>query len=755
MQIFQTMMRVVLNAVLIAPVLAQAQAAAQPATGQQMAQNTGPAPTPTPTPTASPPATPAAGQGAQQIDAIVITGTKRNLTKEKTPDSVQVYTDRGLEQQGINNVREAFARTPNVDTSNAGFSIRGVVTNQRGIYVTKPAITFIRDGVEIDVVGANQLGGAWDLDQLEILRGTQANAYGRSAIGGAIVLKTKDPTFAFESEGRLGVGNRRNRVASAVVSGPLVGSELAGRLSFDTQRRESEIDSVYVGRTRSQYDELRGKLLYKPPFAPGWSALLTAEATRGAADQGGGGVLSGSGGADLLIQDGQAVRTEDLEEGSSPQSRSLSLKLEGKLSERWVFESITSAYDRQLGLSYRVLCFEPYRIGQPPVQRADTSSCLSGAGSWDGTTRSQEARLSFKDGAWSAMAGVYAQRQTMTLGYNDFAFDGTPLNADAGLDDLYNFKVDSRALFGEVGWEFAPQWTVTLAGRYNRETNRFGLFGEPGERNTYGKFTPQLTLTWQPQDRLTLLATAKRGFKAGAAEVIVGFADPAGAVPVREISRFKPEIADTAELGARWRSADNAWSLSANLYATRFKDKHEFIEYRDANGNPVYDRFDPSFTASATGNAATAQSRGLELEASWRAARGLDLYANLGHNRGRYRSFVAFGEDFSGQEFVDFPKFTANTGFTWRLQNGLSFALNANHRSRATASGEPGSTALPARTLFGGRIAYDADSWSVALAGINLADKTYRDRIEGELPGGLFENYGPRRFVQMELRVRY
>jgi outer membrane receptor protein involved in Fe transport len=701
------------------------------------------------------PAPASAASAPESAQQVIVTGTKRNLTKEKTPDSVQVYTDRDLEQQGINNVREAFARTPNVDTSNAGFSIRGVVTNQRGSYVTKPAITFIRDGVEIDVVGANLLGGAWDLDQLEILRGTQANAYGRSAIGGAVVLKTKDPTFAFESEGRLGVGNRRNRVASAVVSGSLLGSELAGRLSFDTQRRESDIESVYVGRTRSQYDELRGKLHYKPSFAPGWSALLTAEVTRGAADQGGGGVPSGSGGADLLVRDGQAVRTEDLEEGNTPKSRSLSLKLDAKLSERWAFESITSAYDRELGLSYRVLCFEPYRIGQPAVPRADTSGCGSGAGSWDGTTRSQEARLSFKDGAWSAMAGAYAQRQTMTLGYIDFAFDGTPLNDDPNLTGIYNFKVNSRALFGEVGWDFAPQWNLTLAGRYNRETNRFDLDGGLGERNTYSKFTPQFTLTWQPQERLTLLATAKRGFKAGAAEVIVGFADPAGTVPVREISRFKPEIADTAELGARWRSADNAWSLSTNLYVTRFKDKHEFIEYRDANGNPVYDQFDPSFTASATGNAATAQSRGVEVEASWRAARGLDLYANLGHNRGRYGRFVAFGEDFSGQEFVDFPKFTANAGFVWRLPAGWSVALNANHRSKATASGEPGSTVLPSRTLLGGRIAYDADTWSVALAGINLADKVYRDRIEGELPGGLFENYGPRRFVQLELRARY
>jgi outer membrane receptor protein involved in Fe transport len=71
------------------------------------------------------PAPASAASAPESAQQVIVTGTKRNLTKEKTPDSVQVYTDRDLEQQGINNVREAFARTPNVDTSNAGFSIRG------------------------------------------------------------------------------------------------------------------------------------------------------------------------------------------------------------------------------------------------------------------------------------------------------------------------------------------------------------------------------------------------------------------------------------------------------------------------------------------------------------------------------------------------------------------------------------------------------------------------------------------------------
>jgi iron complex outermembrane recepter protein len=698
---------------------------------------------------------PEAPASAPQTQSIVITGTKQNKTKDKTADSVQVYTDRMLEEQGINNVREAFARTPNVDTSNAGFSIRGVVTNQRDIYVTKPAISFIRDGVETDAVGANQFGGAWDLEQVEILRGSQANAWGRSALGGAIVLKTKDPTFAFESEGRLGVGNRRNRVVSGVVSGPLVGNELAGRLAFDRQQRESDIDSVYFGRDRSTYEELRGKLLYKPSFAPGWSALLTAEGTRGAADTGGGGVPSGFDGGDRLVVDGQAVRTEAGTDESQPRSAALSLKVEGKLSAQWSLESITSALNRELGLRFSSLCLEPYRIGQPrPPQRADTTGCNSSVGSWDGTTRSHETRLAFKQGAWSAMAGVYLGRQTMTLGYDEFAFDGTQVVFDEGLNDIYDFKVNSRAVFGEVGWDITPRWNVTFAGRYNRETNLFNNSG-PGERETYSKFTPQLTLTWQADEGLTLLATAKRGFKAGAAEVINGFANPDGTEPVREVSRYKPELSDTVEFGARWRSAQQAVSLSANVYATRFKDKHEFIEYRRPNGNPVYDQFDPSFTASATGNAASAKSHGLEIESTWKPLRGLDLYANLGHNRGRYGTFVAFGEDFSGQEFVDFPKFTANAGFVWRVADRWSFALNANHRSAATASGESGSVKLPARTLVGGRIAYEAEQWSLALAGINLADKIYTDRIEGDAETGLFENYGPRRFVQLELRARY
>jgi iron complex outermembrane recepter protein len=66
-------------------------------------------------------------------------------------------------------------------------------------YVFRPNIAFVRDGVEGNVQSFVELQSLWDVGQVEILKGSQSTAYGRNAIGGAVVINTNDPTDYFEA----------------------------------------------------------------------------------------------------------------------------------------------------------------------------------------------------------------------------------------------------------------------------------------------------------------------------------------------------------------------------------------------------------------------------------------------------------------------------------------------------------------------------------------------------------------------------
>jgi iron complex outermembrane receptor protein len=205
---------------------------------------------------------PASAQGAaqpadsEQLEEVLVTARMRSESYQDVPITVNVFTADTIEAAGIERPADFIARVPNmtlVETQNAGnaFVVLRGISQARN---SEPSVAVLVDGVlETNPAEFNQ--ELFDIEQIEVLKGPQGAVYGRNAIGGAIIIRTKDPGDEFEGRIKLGAGNGSSIRGQAEVSGPL-GDTFGYRASLSYYETDESV----------------------PP--PSWKSSLTAPVNR-------------------------------------------------------------------------------------------------------------------------------------------------------------------------------------------------------------------------------------------------------------------------------------------------------------------------------------------------------------------------------------------------------------------------------------------------------------------------------------------
>lgn len=209
---------------------------------------------------------------------IVVTGERVSRSQSETASSVTVVDAALIDALSApDRIEQLLQMIPNVQLGSGGEGpvIRG--QDSTGVVRDLPAFlsgTRPRTTIRIDGRSATYyefafgLTSAWDVRQVEVFRTPQTTTQGRNSIGGAIFVETNDPSFAWEGRSRLLVGDLNTRQASGVLSGPLVESQVAIRLSGDIRRSEtaSRITSSAVGidPNRDDSELIRFKLRAEP-----------------------------------------------------------------------------------------------------------------------------------------------------------------------------------------------------------------------------------------------------------------------------------------------------------------------------------------------------------------------------------------------------------------------------------------------------------------------------------------------------------
>jgi len=738
---------------------------------------------------------PAKVRHGRAIEEIVVTARKRAESVQDTPVVVTALSAEQLSRYNVSDMTKIAEMTPQLFVS-SGSNGNGGTINMRGIGSSSTTSGFDQ-AVSINIDGiqysrGNVLHqGYFDIGQVEVLKGPQSLFFGKSSSAGVISLTTADP--GSEREFKFKAGNEfdaSERSGEVVWSGPItedVGLRAAVRYSQNKGYIENlaqETTDISNGSTvpapdRDWPGEKQGMARVTLVYTP--TDDLSAKLKLSYVDLKNGGLSQGT---ELI--DCQATGTAQLNPGQEckgdwkvaqnglppdvARTESIWNKEGGDLYSFYkaysAAGSINYAFDNfSLSSVTGYYSFENQYIGDYDFTN---TSVIVGAEHALEKALSQEVRLLTDfDFPVNFMVGGYYQKKNFIFDNNTSRLLPFPRDSSTGKYTTFirDSETDGQAwsAFSQLIWKPADTVEVSGGARYSDETKdsfsvhryvhplALALFKPAGERleaDTHDTdVSPEVTVAWRPGD-LMLYAAYKKGFKSG------GYSNSAllARSTVPSDATFKPETAAGYEAGIKSTLLDGSLQVNVAAYSYEFKDLQ--VNF-----------FDSSAVNFVTQNAATATTRGVEMDWRWLTpVEGLDLHGNASYNRAVYGDFLSFcysgqsyeagcnldengrpaattgdHQDLSGTVRPIAPKVTAALGFLYR------FGVVGNLMLTAT-----GDTGYVGRYLLNslGRQVYQSaffrsdaslslgpenGAWELALIGRNLSNE-YIAYDEGDSP---------------------
>ena len=692
---------------------------------------------------------PTTAQSSTEEEDIVITALRRDQLLQDVPAAITAFTDETIEAAGIDRPIDFINLTSNVnlvETQNAGNAfivIRGI-TQARN---SEPSVAVIVDGVQqVNPAQFNQ--ELFDIEQIEVLKGPQGAVYGRNAIGGAIVITTRQPTDEFEGQIRAGIDNGFSYWLRGGITGP-ISDTLRFRLAGSWLDSEGFLNNPFLGEEADPVEDLsfRGTLLWNP--TPEFTADLRGSISRLRTQALYFNIVNDVNDTSLPIRVNNAGQNDrDME--------NVSLRLNWETGAG-TLSSVTSYDTLQEILTGDAFNFLPipeslffflFGFDLNQSQFLDVEAI------------SQEIRFtSPEDRPFRYILGAYAIDTNRFISTGNMVDTGNgvfpvfrtpstnPLNPQATFlsDQQNNF---AWAVFGNATYDFSEQFSIDVGLRYDHDRRRNTTLtptaflpnvpgfpqGATGEvrRVSFDDLQPKVTLTWEPSPTVTVYGGYSRGFRSGGFNQtgVGGVAFANGIVGVGDT--FEAETAETFEIGARTSFLDRRLTLSANAYTTRNENSYFFV-FLAAN------------STQNLGNIPEARISGFELEARARPARGLELSAALGYTDSEIKEFP--DPVVIGNELPLISRYTLNLGGQYRApiaDSGLGLLARVDYRRTGRTWWEPyNTTRRHPIDLVDARLGVEHDRWSATLFAENLFDEEYNAEFS---PGGFVFKARPRRY---------
>lgn len=679
----------------------------------------------------------ASTEGAVTLETVTVTGEKLRRSESDTTTSVGLRNGRQIDESPVQTLDELVSRMANVGTAQ-GLSIRGIPLYGPTGGDGKTAVITV-DGVPQEGWGQSIASlSVWDADQAEVLRGPQSTNQGRNSLAGAVVLKTRDPTEAWDLRTRMSSGNQNQSRAAIAGGGALLPGVAAFRLSLERNRD----DGPNFNETRddprwNHFDNqtLRGKLRLTP-FGETYRALLTLSEAR-------------EGYGDGYVEASSRDEKDRISLANAPSwsnNRTRSTALEQTLRAGGIDFTLLSTY---LDAGYD-------RVGDYDETELPLGDYQSNSKDY---LFSQEVRAAFQ---WplagrdlAGVVGAYYSRQNSQI-HNAYAlplyyglystglcastlgdpevsleqcaavFSATPEHLVLRSDDN-DTTVKNRALFLELDYPIGAL-TLTAGGRYDSEQQQrqlandtqgndaytqgllssvgFGPEASPPVRTDYTAWLPKLAARYRYSENWMAGLSWQRGYRAGGISYSYLPISLGGGQ-----HDFGPEFTSNYEFSLKGRPLPRL-ALGFNAYR---------IDWRDQQVNIGTSSFDTRIV-----NAGASRLHGLELEARGPLRPRLELFAALGLSRSEYREFQTASDDYAGHQFPRSPRLTASTGFTWKPG---AWNLNADvvHEGGTYSSADNAADQRnPAHTLLNAKLGYRfANGLRLFAYGLNLFDATY------------------------------
>lgn len=615
------------------------------------------------------PAISRAQDGPFQIEEVIVTATKREQSIREIPASITAFSGEKLESSGKLNLNDFIQETPGVTAAQAApgytrLTFRGISTDTNPYAGNaQPVGIFIGDTPFTDPYIANIVPdlSAFDLADVEVLKGPQGTLFGGSALSGAVRYQLQEPVlreWQFRGFTQFAQPKGGSSAFTYGVAGNVpIGDELAIRLNYVSREYSGTVDDLRQDKQnvdRSDGDGLRAQLLWQPDA---WKIKLTH--------------LTQDFSGDNLLQavySPRGPRETDRAVLAMPSKNDFGLD---SLEISYDFDSVrvvslTSHVDRDAVFTSDMT---NVLIGRPPQGYPQTAAVLSTVTNQSKST-SQEFRLqSTGGGDFNWLVGAYFFDYD---GYFNILID-TPLNQSllgpgsligsnpllgalfgalgvpnlgavtSLLDGTSDAKSQERALFADLSYELFDDLTVSAGGRFYETEVKGGFVGSglliTGNQNdglgsnTVAKldergFNPKLSATYRFDRDFSVYASAAKGFRFGGLQALPS--TPTNGVP----PTFKSDTLWNYEIGVRTDWLDR--TLRADL--TGF-----YIRY----DNPIVTQQTQGIPINYNTNVSAAISRGVEASLLWNTPiRGLSASLSGGYTDAHItESFTAANGD--------------------------------------------------------------------------------------------------------------
>jgi len=713
---------------------------------------------------------------AALLEEVVVTARKREENIQDTPLSISAFDSTQIEALKIRNLTNLAVSMPNVALDDIGttratasFSIRGLGVNS-SIPSIDPTVGVFVDGV---YMGLNNgiIFDAFDLENIEVLRGPQGTLFGRNVTGGAILLNTRKPGDEFEARVRTafdgGGDGGLNKYVTGTVSGPLspnLKAKVSAYFNDDDGWFENDFDGKDFGELRQTM--VRPVVVWQPN--DNFEFVVRYEYTE--TDGHGPAGQSHTNGAGLP---GQPVNNDR-------DSFNFSINEEGYQDTEAHF--VAAQFDWRVGDTGTITNifgwrdFESRAAGDVDSQPVSLFHFELGI---DAKQVSNELRYN----------GLFAERLNVTAGlyyfHNEIGYferrnllgaltpDDSPAQTQDGGG---NYEVETFALFTSVDYDLTETWILNAGVRYTYEDKSAQIASLVRNINSpcnvldntcafdfvdddnWANVSPKAGMTYILSEQARVYGFWTRGFRSGGYNLRNTALDTVNFGP----GPFDEEQVDSFEMGVKTAFARGR--LNGAVFYTEVEDMQREVNLADPNAGIV----------QVIKNTADADILGIELDGVFSLTENLTLFGSLGWIDADYdKVFFDLNDDGSIDSLdkkLKLPRaaeWTYNVGFTHDLDVAswgyLTTRMNYAYRDNSAFT-DNNLGFIRAQDILDAGLDFHAYSerWVLSIYGRNLLNEV-KHGGDGQLPaalsivplGGTFSPLAKGRVVGAELSLNF